>query len=500
MRRTRLASLLLPLLTAGVLAGPPGQAALPGALPGAVPTTTTAAPAPAPAPVPAPAAPRGTPGSWTKISAGPASTGSTTFSASLYRTADQVLHVVYPRSLGASGEQIGHTAVRANGTTALQNDVLPSPWSIVESTPTVIGDGAGGLRVVFGGQQSTSPGFWSFGKMYTLTAAASGASWTLPAESVGQSTSAYGSYGTSATTLSDGTPVAAFPLNSDLTWHTGTSGDPDQSFAVAACCVYDTAMVRSGSEVWLAWYANGGTSSTQGTFVRRIAPSLGPILKAPGSSVGASSVPTERVALAARAGGGVYLAYCGGYPTCSKIKLWKVGTDRTTDVPSTRYATRIGLSAAPSGRLWLTWANNIPTIQAVRTNKAATKLGAIRKVGMPPGKDAVFFVGIDGGTGRGDVVINVGDGFWHSQVIAGLTLKASPTSWRHGQSKRVTFTVTDAGEKVGGSLVTVGSRRCTTGAAGTCRITFPATTRAGRLTARATKASYGAATRTLRVT
>lgn len=490
MRRPLCASLLLTTLTAGMLTGPPGTASAPD--PGAAPTasrverTTTAV--------------RGTPGHWTKISTGAPTTGSITFSASLYRTADDVLHVVYPKDLGPSGGQIGHAAVGANGTTVLQNDVLPTPWSIVESTPILVGDATGGLRVVFGGQQTTSPGFWSDGKMYTLTAPASGSSWSLPAESVGQSGSAYGSYGTGATTLADGTPVAGYPLNSAFTWHTGTGVDPDQSFTVPACCLYDTAMVRSGNEVWVGWYANGGTSSTQGTFVRRIAPTLGPIIKAPGSSVGSTSVPTERVALAARAGGGVYMAYCAGYPTCKNVVLWKVGAARTTKIPSSRYASLIGLSAAPSGRLWLTWSNNIPTIQAVRTNKAATKLGAVRKVGMPTGKDAVYFVGVEGGTGRGDVVINVGDGFWHSQVVAGLTLKASPSTWRHGSSKQVTFTVTDAGEKVRGALVAVGSRRCTTAAAGTCRITFPASVRAGRLTARATKASYGAATRTLRVT
>ena len=48
---------------------------------------------------------------------------------------------------------------------------------------------------------------------------------------------------------------------------------------------------------------------------------------------------------------------------------------------------------------------------------------------------------INGTTGRGDVVINVGDAFWHTQVAPGLTLKAKPSKWRHGK-KKVTFTVT----------------------------------------------------------
>lgn len=260
------------------------------------------------------------------------------------------------------------------------------------------------------------------------------------------------------------------------------------------------AMVRSGSEVWVGWYANGSTEETIGTFVRRIAPTLGPILKAPGSSVDTSAVPTERVALAARVGGGVYAAYCSGYPTCANIRLWKVGASRAMAVPGSRYAARIALAAAPSGRLWLSWGNNIPTVKALRTNRAATRLGATRDVGVPRGHNAIYALAMEGSTGRGDVVINVGDGFWHTQVLAGLSLKAAPTSWRHGTRKRVTFTVTDAGEKVRGALVRVGSRRCTTTARGTCQITFPTSVRAGRPVARATKAGYAPGTRQLRVT
>ncbi|MDO9457613.1 hypothetical protein [Nocardioides sp.] len=447
--------------------------------------------------VPAAAADRGGPGSWTKVSTG---TGSITFSSSLHRTPDGVLHVVYPRDEGTTG-QIGHTAIRANGTTALANLVLPTSWSIVEPTPVVTaGPSGAGLRVVFGGQQTTSPGFWSDGKMYTLTAPASGTPWALPMETVGQSGAAYASYGTAATTLADGTPVAAYPLNSSVTWHVGTGTGPDQSFTHAACCVYDLAMVRSGSEVYVGYYANGGTPATQGTFVRRIHPTLGPLLKAPGSSVGDASVPTERVALAARAGGGVYAAYCAGYPTCTGIRLWKVGASRAIAVPGSRYAARIALAAAPGGRLWLSWGDNLPSVKAVRTNPAATRLGIRRDAGVPRGHPAIYALAMEGSTGRGDVVINVGDGFWHTQVLAGLTLQAAPARWRHGTAKQVKFTVTDAGDKVRGALVKVGSRRCTTSVQGTCRITFPRTVGAGRPTARATKAGYAPGTKRLRVT
>jgi hypothetical protein len=447
---------------------------------------------------PPPAADRGAPGVWTKISTG---TGGISYEASLHRTADGVLHVVYPKAVG-TGAQIGHVAIDANGSLALQNDVLPSAWSTVENSPIVIGDAGGGVRTVFGGQQSAeTPGYWSDGRMYAATAPEPGTPWALPMVAVGQSHEAYGSYGTAATTLEDGTPVAAFPLNSDITWHVGTDeAAPDETFGVGNCCAYHLAMVRDGNDVWIAWYQNGSSAANNGTFVKKILPSVGPTLKAPQSSVGASSLATGRVALVARTGGGVFAAYCLGYPTCNNIGLWKVGSSNVVKVPASRYAGFMSLSPGPSGRIWIAWSDNIPKVKAVRTNIAGTRVGAGRVVGMPPGTDAVYNIAVNGATARGDVVINVGNAFWHTQVAAGLTLKASPGSWKHGKAKVVTFTVTDAGDSVSGAKVTVAGKKCLSASSGRCRITVPKNTRAGQLVAKATKSGYGAGSTRLKVT
>ena len=50
-----------------------------------------------------------------------------------------------------------------------------------------------------------------------------------------------------------------------------------------------------------------------------------------------------------------------------------------------------------------------------------------------------------------------------------------------------------------GAVVRVGSRHCTTRAAGTCAITFPATFAKGKHTVRIKKPSYGIATVVVRV-
>jgi hypothetical protein len=439
---------------------------------------------------------RGGPGHWTKVSTG--SVG-ITYDPSLARTSDGVLHLVYPK--GANGAtNFGHTAIHSDGRIALQNDILASEWSSTDVSPVVLAAGTS-LRVVFGGIQSLNPGYWSDGRMYDATSGDSGGTWTLPAEAVGLSHAAYGSYGTAATTLGDGTPVAGFPLNSDFTWHVGTSeSDVDGSYTFGACCLYSASMVRDGSNVWAAWYANGGTPATNGTFAMQIYPTVGTPIKAPGSSVGVSSLPTGRVALTSRVGGGVYAAYCVGYPTCTSVRVWKVGTNKTAKVPHSKYAGTISMSPGPSGRLWIAWADNVPKVRAVRTGVNGLSMGVVRTAGLPQGASSAYSLAVNGTRGRGDLVVNVGDAFWYTQVFAGLSLTASPHKWRHGSGQRVTFQVTDAHDPVHGAKVKVGSQQCTTTAHGTCSLHFGPSFGKGRHTAKATKTGYSAATTGLKVT
>ncbi len=444
-----------------------------------------------------PAAPdRGGPGKWTKVSTG---TVGITFLPSLVRSGNGDLHLVYARDTGGS-TTLGHTALHTNGQVYLQNTILTPSWVTMDPAPVVV-NGAGDLRVVFGGDLDLGAGFWSDGRMYTATSDSTGANWGLPAKAVGQSHQAYGSYGTAATTLADGTPIAGFPLGSVLTWHVGTASNPDQTYDVGPthCCIYNAAMVRDGSKVYVAWYQNDDSTAGNGTFVKQIYPTIGPTLKAPGSSKGANSLPAGRVALAARDGGGVYAAYCVGYPSCTSVRVWKVGTNKTTDVPHSKFVTTISLSPSPSGRLWVAWSDNIPKVRAVRTGKSGLAVGAVQTAGLPKGKSAVYSLAVDGTRGRGDIVVNVGDSFWHTQVLAGLTLHATPSKWNHGSRRKVTFAVTDAHQAVKGAKVKVGSNRCTTTRHGTCSITFPASFGKGKHTARASKSGYVAATTGLKV-
>jgi hypothetical protein len=439
---------------------------------------------------------KGGPGSWTQISMGSVDPA---YDASAVRTSDGVLHVLYPRRLPTSAVLLSHTAMNSNGTLIRRNDVLPDAWATMDTAPVAV-NGVSGMHVLFGGQHDTSSGFFDSGRMFMADATtASGAGWDLPQQNVGVSTAAYGSSGTSAVELADGTPVAAFPLNETITWHVGTDGGSDGSFSVPGASLSDTAMVRDGSSVWIGWFAHGSTAATTGVFARRVLPTVGSILKAPGSSQGTDTRRLGRVALAARAGGGVYAAYCVGYPTCSRVRVWKVGSTRTADVPHSRYAETVALSAGPTGRLWVAWSDHLPRVRAVRTGVNALDMGAVRTAGVPNGHAAVDSLVVEGSLRRGDIVINVGDGFWHTQVLPGLTLHPSPSRWRHGSRQKVVFTVTDAHSAVGGATVEVGARQCSTGRHGSCSIVFPASYGRGRHTATASRRGYAEATATLRV-
>lgn len=446
---------------------------------------------------PARAAALGSPGHWNKVSSGSVPSS---YVPSVVRTSDGALHVVYAKNV-MDGIRIGHTALNTSGTVTGRNDVLASGWSVMDTAPVVVTGGDSSLRVLFGGLQTQSPGFWSQGRMYDATSTTSGADWDLPTETVGLSTHAVQSHGTAATTLADGTPVAGFPLDDTLTWHVGTGYTPDQHYQLAQisnCCMFGASMVRDGDSVWVAWYQNGWSDTGSGTFAMQIYPTVGSPIKAPGSSVGANSVYTGRVALAARAGGGVFAAYCAGAPTCTSIRIWKVGTDQTAKVPGSKLATSIALSTARSGRLWLAWANSTPAVRAMRTSTTGLGVGAVTKPGLPK-HGLAYSIAIEGSRAKGDIVLNAGNGIWHTQVLPGLTTKASKTSWRVHRKQKVVFTVRDAKAPVKGATVKIGTLHCKTRAKGTCSITFPASYAQGKHKGKVTKPHYGRAPILVRV-
>ncbi|HYF71354.1 MAG TPA: hypothetical protein VD864_00960 [Nocardioides sp.] len=463
--------------------------ALAAALGLAVSGALVAGPSPA-----APAAPeeRGAPGVWTKVTSGDVRN---TAEPGLFRTADGVLHVVYLRH-HPSTESLAYTTIGSTGAVT-GSGVAVAGWAALPEDPKVVGVPGGGMRLVFGGIHDVLPGDpYGGGQMYSALSDADGSSWTLEPGALTESGSAVTSYGTGATTLADGTPVVSFPLNNTVTWN---AGGTDSTFDFGTCCVYDTTLARDGDEVWMSFAANGSTAAKAGQFVRQLLPTTGPVAKVPRSSEGPDVItPAQATAFVARPGGGLYLAYCIGYPTCDAVGLWRVGSGQPVIVPGSRGARDIALSTGPGGRLWVAW-TTYDVVKVVHTGTTGTRFGAVRTIKPPAAVDALYGVSLAGSDGSADVLINSGTALWHQQVLPGLTLKAAPKRWRHGTQQRVTFTVTDAGDQVGGARVTALGESCTTAGTGRCSITFAAS-RSTRFVATARHAGYGAGTVRLKVT
>lgn len=415
----------------------------------------------------------------------------------LFRTGDGTLHVAVAIRDAANQNSISVSHVRADGSYAGTSPAV-GPWAGTTPDPDLVGGVGGGLRLVFGGLRTTTTGdAYSEGYLYSASSDAAGAAWTLAPNTapVVASANGFSSYGTGVTTLPDGSTAAAYPLNSTITYQVGAG--PVQSFAVPACCAYDLSLVQQDGAVWAAWYANGSAAADQGVFVRQLHPTLGPVLQAPGSVSGGSSLPADQaVAMVARPGGGVHVAYKVGYPTATSLAVWKVGDPSARTVPDSKGASYVALSATPDGRLWVAFDGARTEARAVRSNPSATTFGAAQELKVP-GKQ-VYGIAVDGGTGRGDVVVNTGSAVIHTQVLAGLSVKAKPGVLKAGRVGLVKVTVTDAGQAVKGAKVRARGERCTTNGKGVCVLRL-GKARRGKVVVLATAGGYDAGSDVVKV-
>jgi len=418
----------------------------------------------------------GPPGKWTVISGG----GVVNIDEpGLYRTADGTLHVAMHRGTGDL-DYIDVAHLTEAGQLTGRTDAIGG-WETATHDPVLVGSPDGGMRMVFGGIRTLDPNDpYIAGYLWQTSSPADGLSWTLSPSPAVTANTGYASSGSGATTLADGTLVAAYPQGSTIHYQVG-AGAP-QSFDVADCCAYNVALAQDAGVVYLAWYANGDGEPNMGQFVRTIYPTLGPIVKVPGStstfggSPGSIS-PSQRVAMTTRNGGGVYIALCKGYPSCDSVVLWKVGTSKLLKVPGSKDASHLSISPAPSGRLWIAFDDTSDNLHAVRTNTNAKQFGAVRTIKRPKQGDTSYHIWIEGTRARADLLYNDSTRIWHQQIFAGLTLKATPGKWNGNTSVEVTFKVTDAGDSIKGAKVKAKwdgqQKTCTTAGNGKCKLTFP---------------------------
>jgi hypothetical protein len=407
----------------------------------------------------------GGPGKWTKLSGG---SGGGQNEPGLLRTADGTLHIVWLQETAPANEALDYASISKTGVLLHKGSIL-SKWDALEYTPRLVPDGKD-IRLVFNGNRTTSGSDpYSRSARYTATST-NGTTWTLNSGSLSSHTTF--NMPLAATAEANGTPVSAEGLNDDYYYHVGIDSSvpaatPDQSVSgpVGAALEYAT-LVRDGGSISIGWWQAFG--SGQGYYVDKLLPTKGTAIKAPnsGDQNGGNNAPNQSVALASRVGGGTYLAYCVETKTvnCAHIALWKVGAKKALVVPGSTggTASHVTLSTGTKGRLVVGWYNTAKNlIEVVRTNTAASAFGAVRTVKPPSTTFDVIGLFTESSSGRIDIVANVqqnGSGnpiaFFHTQVLAGLKISASPTKFSHTAAHTVTFKVTDAGQGVAAATVT----------------------------------------------
>jgi hypothetical protein len=326
---------------------------------------------------------------WIKISS---DAGFGTAAAGLLRTGDGRLHVVWPADNNSNDHSLHYSTVSASGQ-LLASGVILTKWTAIDQYPSLVPDGHG-MRAIFDGANGKSGSPYNIGSFYSATAGSPGTAWKLAPGSLSHDNPPL-TDNTAATTPT-GEPVTAWSEVGALAYHVGIDPHvpataPDVKISAGPDGgVLSPTLVTSQKVVWGGWFNSSGTA-TMGYWVDKIFTGAAALRKAPGSGGKGlnNSQPLQPVALAARAGGGVYLAYCVPTKTltCAHVALWRAGAAKAMEVPGSASSQdgKVALAAAPGGHLWVLWFDyHSNVIHAAETNAAATGFGKPLTISPPP--------------------------------------------------------------------------------------------------------------------
>jgi len=405
----------------------------------------------------------GPPGKWTPVSKGLVESGD---EVGLARTPDGVLHLVWQRR-GSATTVLWQSRVSVDGVTL----------GLAPAAPGLSGPGSPALTAAAGGALDA----FSFVRSadgttadLVLVAANPAGVWTIGSAPLAHVTAGIAPT-VGAAAARDGTPMTAWSAGTQVRYRFGVEPTaPSAALGVGGCCALGVqpAVDQATGQAYVAWASSA--PGAMGVFVQAVGRSgaTRPKVFATGSAnkrrTGAA-LPEGRVALTARTGApGVYLAYASGYPKVRGVSVLQAGVRKLlfrVDAPEAR---TVALAAAPQGRLWIAWSRD-GAIFATRTNRGATRLGAVRKVPLRRGAQAIDHLQGDAGLGPLDLVASFEtrgtSSFWHQRVLPGLSLAVTAQPAASGQNRYV-FRVTDAGEPVANATVRVGKQSLTTGLAG----------------------------------
>jgi hypothetical protein len=321
------------------------------------------------------------------------------------RSPDGTLHVVWTRRTpgsAANTDDLLALPISAGGIVGSPT-IIASAYATI-GNPAIVNTPGGGLEVLFGAIQCTSPTCPS--GLFSSTSSDGGRTWSTPTALYDRNAN----YGSSfnAVTLTDGTPFETWYGTLGVFVHRGTDpGVPDydyQGAMGAACCGYYSNLATDAvGNVELAWDSNA--TNFLGVWVRSVDPATGAPtgspLRMPGSVTTFGGQPssvqmltrTPIIALPGKAGQ-FYAAYPGGYPSTNKVLLWRVGSPfSTTIVNEAGDHNEVSLAADGNDRIWVFWSHATsggPHVYARRLGPAGLERAI--DLGSPPHAESIFAV------------------------------------------------------------------------------------------------------------
>jgi hypothetical protein len=433
---------------------------------------------------------------------------------SVARTADGNLHVVWTRPTPAdpgNGVDLLQTPISPGGSIG-SAVTLASNWATL-ANPAVVAAGGQNLDVFVGATRSINPAE-TIGNLAWFGSTNGGATWTLWPDDLTTTGSPAGSDTAAALGADNATPFIAWGSSSCLCVHRGVMQTPNSDFqAGLGNYGYEPgiAIDQATHQLVVAWYSNA--SAHHGMFAAPVNQLTGARLSNPVAMPGTTNLPdgpfAGRTQIAARAGGGLYMVSVGGYPSHKKVLLWRVGASRSTRIARTRSDVEgFGLAATPTGRIWVFWAaessSDKPVVYAKRSNSSVSAWGATIKISPPAHATTSWNLVGNAQSSQldllGSFTVGSSESSWHTQVLPGLSLAASPSRLHVGKkAHKVTFTVTDAGAAVQGATVHVGSASGQSNATGKVTLALGPFKHKTRVHAHATRSGYVSASITLRV-
>ena len=364
-------------------------------------------------------------------------------SVGLARGANGTLHVIW-----AKGGNAYDTAVNPTGKVGGRTTVV-SGWASTAGPGAVVSSD-GTLRAFVPGSIRASDTGPAVG-VHTLTAPAAGGKWTLAPEVWGGALA--NQRDVNAVAGKDGDPVTAVGGGGAIFFRGVTNGGAPSVFPPTPYSYDPEVAADAGSGAITAlWFINQG--GRQGIVEQSVFP------KGPQTFLG-KATDVAQGGISGRIGApGTYAVVAS--PT--GLKYGKFGSGLGLAAKDTGIAA-VDITAGPEGRLWLAWLDRDGSLHAARTNKAASRLGAVQAFKAPAGSPTSFELRGEGSAGPLDAIARYRVGsqlaWWQTHVLPPLSVSA-----KRSKTGVVTVKVTDAGDPVKGASVSVAGKKATTDANG----------------------------------